>query len=49
LVQTTPGQFDNLEGISIGRTSSGRLRASCISDNNFNWFQRTELVEWVLG
>lgn len=49
LLQSQPGQFDNLEGISVGRTLSGKLRITCVSDNNFNWFQRMELVEWTLG
>ncbi|MGP9791861.1 esterase-like activity of phytase family protein [Roseinatronobacter sp. NSM] len=48
LLQTQRGQFDNHEGISVTRTQAGRLRATLISDDNFNWFQRTEILEFLL-
>lgn len=43
-----PGQFDNLEGIAIWRDSSGAIRLTMISDDNFKFFQRTEFVEYRL-
>ncbi|WP_428927446.1 esterase-like activity of phytase family protein [Marinibacterium sp. SX1] len=48
LLQTGPGTHDNLEGVSVWRDGDGRLIATMISDDNLNWFQRTELVEYLL-
>ena len=48
LLKTSPGSHDNLEGLSIWRDGSGTLRATLISDDNFLFFQRTELVEYAL-
>jgi hypothetical protein len=48
LLRTKHGTHDNLEGLSIWRDSDGRLRATMISDDNFKFFQRTELVEYAL-
>lgn len=48
LLTTNIRQFDNLEGISIWRDPGGALRATMISDDNFNWYQRTEFVEYRL-
>lgn len=48
LLETGPGTHDNLEGLSIWRDNSGRLRATMVSDDNFKFFQRTELVEYAL-
>lgn len=42
------GRYDNLEGISVWRAQSGRLWITLISDDNFRWFQRTEIVEYSL-
>jgi hypothetical protein len=49
LVQTAAGVHDNLEGISVWRDSAGALRLTLISDDNFRFFQRNELVEYRLG
>ena len=46
LLQTTPGQHDNLEGLSVWRDASGTLRLTMISDDNFLFLQRTEIVEY---
>lgn len=46
LFQTNPGQHDNLEGLSVWRDKSGSLRLTMISDNNFLFLQRTEIVEY---
>jgi hypothetical protein len=48
LLQTGRGTHDNLEGLSIWRDDSNHLRATMISDDNFNLFQKTELVEYAL-
>lgn len=46
LLQTKPGQHDNLEGLSVWRDHTGALRLTMISDNNFLFPQRTEIVEY---
>lgn len=48
LLDTSPGQHDNLEGISVWRDGTGALRATMIADDNFNPLQRTEIVEYRL-
>ena len=48
LLKTLPGTHDNLEGLAVWTTDAGNLRATMISDNNFNIFQRTEFVEYRL-
>lgn len=39
---------DNLEGLSIWRDDAGAIRLTMVSDDNFNFFQRTQLVEYVV-
>lgn len=46
LLQTRPGQHDNLEGLSVWRDGTGSLRLTMISDDNFLFLQRTEIVEY---
>lgn len=46
LLQSVPGQHDNLEGLSVWRDTSGRLRLTMISDDNLFFLQRTEIVEY---
>ena len=48
LFATSFGQHDNLEGLSVWRDIAGFLHATMISDDNFVFFQRTELVEYQL-
>ncbi|CUH64632.1 hypothetical protein TG4357_01402 [Thalassovita gelatinovora] len=43
------GQHDNLEGLSVWRDSSGQIRLTMVSDDNFKFFQRTEIVEYILS
>ncbi|MCQ0969495.1 esterase-like activity of phytase family protein (plasmid) [Paracoccus sp. TK19116] len=45
LLSTSPLQYDNLEGISVWDDGLG-LRITMISDDNFLFVQRTELVEY---
>ncbi len=49
LLETGTGTHDNLEGIAVWRDSAGRIRLTMVSDDNFKWFQRTEIVEYVLA
>jgi hypothetical protein len=48
LIDTPAGRHDNLEGISVWQDAQGRIRLTMISDDNFNFFQRTEIVDYVL-
>lgn len=49
VLETRPGQHDNLEGIAVWRDGTGAIRLSMISDDNFRFFQRTEIVEYRLS
>ncbi|MEM9433315.1 MAG: esterase-like activity of phytase family protein [Pseudomonadota bacterium] len=48
LLETTPATHDNLEGIAVWATQSGNIRVTMISDDNFRFLQRTEIVEYRL-
>jgi hypothetical protein len=48
LLTSTVGQHDNLEGLSVWRDGAGDLIATMVSDDNFRFFQRTEIVEYRL-
>lgn len=45
-MQSATGQHDNLEGLSVWRDGTGGLRMTMVSDDNFNFFQTTEWVEY---
>lgn len=45
-MQSATGSHDNLEGLSVWRDASGALRMTMVADDNFNFFQTTELVEY---
>ncbi|MFV0303848.1 MAG: esterase-like activity of phytase family protein [Paracoccus sp. (in: a-proteobacteria)] len=47
LLTTRPLQYDNLEGLSVWDDGQG-IRLTMISDDNFLFVQRTELVEYRL-
>ena len=47
LIETPAGTHDNLEGLSVWRGPQG-LVATMISDDNFRFFQSTEIVEYRL-
>ena len=47
LIETPAGTHDNLEGLSVWRGVGG-LVATMISDDNFKFFQSTEIVEYRL-
>jgi hypothetical protein len=46
---TNYGVHDNLEGISVWQDDKKHIRITLISDDNFNFFQQTELVEYVVN
>ena len=48
LLQSTPGTYDNLEGLSLWHTPTGELRLIAVSDDNFLPFQRNQIVEFAL-
>lgn len=48
LVETAYGLHDNLEGISVWRDAGGGLVATLVSDDNFHFLQRSEILEYRL-
>lgn len=48
LIETTVGTFDNLEGLSIWRDPEGHITATMVSDDNFRFFLRKQVVEFRL-
>ncbi|WP_323763904.1 esterase-like activity of phytase family protein [Marinovum sp.] len=48
LLESHLARHDNLEGLSVTRTATGQIRLTMVSDDNFNPFQRGEIVEYVL-
>ena len=48
MLRTHTGRHDNLEGLAVWRDDQNRIRLTMISDDNFRFFQRTEIVEYVL-
>lgn len=48
VLRTRVGQFDNLEGLSVWRDAEGNTRLTMISDDNFRFFQKTEIIEFSL-
>lgn len=48
LYQTHALTHGNLEGLSLWRDGAGQLRAVMVSDDNFNSYQRSEIVEVTL-
>lgn len=48
ILQTSTGTHQNLEGLAIWRDAGQRLRATMISDDNFLFLLRTEIVEYAL-
>lgn len=49
LLETSLGTHDNLEGISVWRDANDDIRVTMIADDNFQIFQSTEIVEYVLS
>ncbi len=49
LLKTFVGEYDNLEGLSVWQDKDGDIRLTMISDDNFQLFQRTEIVEYKVA
>lgn len=49
VLNSVPGQYDNLEGISVWQDAAGRTHVTLISDDNFLRVQQTQLVEFVVA
>lgn len=49
LLTTPPGQYDNLEALSLWQDAQGQTRLLLLSDDNFFPLQRTEVIELVLA
>ena len=48
VLQTEPGRHGNIEGLAVWQGRDGRIRLTMATDDNHKWFQRNELVEYVL-
>lgn len=48
LITTRAGEFGNLEGLSLWYDSAGQMRATMVTDNNFQPVMRMQLVEFSL-
>ena len=46
--QPAMAAFDNLEGLSVWIENTGELRLTLISDDNYQRFQKTQIVEFRL-
>lgn len=46
LLQSPVGAHDNLEGLAVWQDDKGDIRLTMVSDDNFKFFQVTELVEY---
>jgi hypothetical protein len=42
-------QIDNMEGLAVSRDAAGRTILTLVSDDNFNAFQRTLILQFALG
>ena len=49
LMQTSPGDFGNFEGLDVWTDAAGWTRATLITDNNFMPFSSTTIAEIVLA
>jgi hypothetical protein len=49
LLTTKPRRHDNLEGLSVWAATDGTLRLTMISDDNFFFLQKTEIVEYAVS
>ena len=49
LLSATGGSIDNMESVAVHTAPNGELRILIGSDNNFNDWQRTLLLEFALG
>jgi hypothetical protein len=48
LIETAPGAFGNLEGLSVWRDAGGSLRLTLVADDNFLFLLGTDVVEFTV-
>ncbi|MHA6265342.1 esterase-like activity of phytase family protein [Aliiroseovarius sp. CAU 1755] len=48
LLRSAVGAHDNLEGLAVWQDQDGNMRLTMVSDDNFRFFQVTEIVEYVV-
>lgn len=48
LFEAVGGDLDNMEGLAVHRTQAGETRITIVSDNNFNDWERSLLLEFSL-
>jgi hypothetical protein len=48
VLETGIGTHGNLEGLAVWEDAEGSVRLTMVSDDNYSWFQETEIVEYVL-
>lgn len=48
LLETTPGQLDNMEALTLWTDPSGQTRVVLLADDNYLNIQRTQVVEFIL-
>ncbi|HVY51686.1 MAG TPA: esterase-like activity of phytase family protein [Devosia sp.] len=48
LFEGAGGDLDNMEGLAVHQTAAGETRVTLVSDNNFNDWERTLLLEFTL-
>lgn len=49
VMQSGLGQHDNLEGLAVWQDADGFIRLTMVADDNFRFFQRTEIAEYRLS
>jgi hypothetical protein len=49
VLETKAGTHDNLEGLSVWQDAAGDIRLTMVSDDNFKFYLRQEIVEYVLA
>jgi hypothetical protein len=48
LLSAAGGDIDNMEGLAVHQSPDGETRITIVSDNNFNDWERTLLLEFAL-
>lgn len=48
VLETPVGTHDNLEGLSVWQDAAGNIRLTMVSDDNFKFYLRQEIVEYAL-
>ena len=48
LLSASGGDIDNMEGLAVHLAPDGEVRITLVSDNNFNDWERSLLLEFAL-